>query len=228
MIRRWGILLLATMTLFVGVSGGTMTPQYSRYLNQSADQTYLYLTAAVDGTTTGCNYPPYCINVYHTGKVYLKVGSTGNWVYGSQVNPANYLSVSNAQTIQFVQGQVYSETDEEDVYCSGLGHNIFSFPQTAQVEVAVTQAVWPGSPPPVCGLISCVYPTQNSCISRPDASIAAVRSGDFPGATRLTWITLTPCIRFSWPGPWSCAGVAFAQLLGLNATLPPYACTSNP
>ena len=98
----------------------TMNPQYSSYVTYSADATHIYVTALVDGTTTGCNLPPYCINVYHQGKVYVTLAGTGGWVYGSQVPPSSYLSVSNAQSISATSTFVQVQTQGE-VICSEIG-----------------------------------------------------------------------------------------------------------
>jgi hypothetical protein len=144
-------LLTAVLAVFVGQAWGTMTPQYSSYVTHSADTTHIYATMVVDGTTTGCSLPPYCINVNHQGKVYLTLAGTGGWVYGSQVSPPSYLSVSNAQSLAYTPGSDYTEVTEADVYCSGLGHNIFSYLNSQHIELAVTEAVWT----PALGAPSC-------------------------------------------------------------------------
>ena len=230
--------LLAMPLLFLVIQAwGTMTPQYSSYTTRTADQSYLYVSAVVDGTTTGCNLPPYCIGYYHQGKIYLTLGSTGGWVTGTQTPPPNYLSVTNAKQVAFVEGDPFLNEDEEiDVYCSGLNQNIFSNPfQIAQVEVAFTQAYWSGSPPPTCGGTGnnpCIYLTSNHCTpatNPPDDPISSVLTGDYRGiATWIAWRTIAPCIRFSWPGPWGC-GPPLAFKVAMNEpTYPRYACTHNP
>lgn len=113
---RIGFLLL--VAVFLAAQAWAMTPQYSSYVNYSVDASHIYATAVVDGSTS-CdpNCPP---GAMHTGKIYLTLGSTGGWVNGNTVTPPTYLSVSNSQTIVGVPGVTYDESDEEEVYCSGL------------------------------------------------------------------------------------------------------------
>src|SRR4051812_2202771 len=103
------------VAMFLAAPAWAMTPQYSSYVNRSADETHIYATAVVDGLTS-CdpNCPP---GAMHTGKVYLQLGTTGgSWVNGNTVTPPTYLSVSNPKTINATPGVVYAESHQEQVY----------------------------------------------------------------------------------------------------------------
>jgi hypothetical protein len=100
-----------------------MDPQYSSYVNYTIDASHIYATAVVDGSTDCVgDCPP---GAMHTGKVYLALGGTGEWVDGSSVTPPTYIDISNPRTLDATPGVDYDESDDEDVYCSFLGSNIF-------------------------------------------------------------------------------------------------------
>ena len=53
------------------------------------------------------------------------------------MTPPTYLSVSNSQTINATPGVDYAESDQEAVYCSGLGFNIFQLIGDLSVSIKV-------------------------------------------------------------------------------------------
>lgn len=102
-----------------------MTYSYSTYTTNTADQNHFYVTAVVDGSAT-CNNVHIqslnCAAVTHQGQVYVSIGNVSGWQYGPAGNPNNYISVSNAQTLDDpVVGTDYSETTTAQIDCSVAG-----------------------------------------------------------------------------------------------------------
>lgn len=121
--------LLLTILLWGHIGFAQMTYNYSSYVQYGADATHIYATAVVDGSAT-CNNTHIqslnCSAIYHQGKVYLAVGNTSGWVYGAQVNPNNYISVTNAKTLDDpTYGTDYAVNSDEEVFCSGVGGLVF-------------------------------------------------------------------------------------------------------
>ena len=130
------------MVMSLGAQALAMTPQYSSYVNRSVDANHIYATAVVDGTTS-CD--PNCpLGAMHTGKVYLTLAGNGGWVNGNTVTPQTYISVSNSQTLNATSGVNYAESDQENVYCSNLGHNIFQVSSGPLLRIADTNFVQNG------------------------------------------------------------------------------------
>lgn len=127
---RLHLLLLPVLLLLLGHIGfGQMTYSYSSYVQHSNDATHIYATAVVDGSAT-CNNTHIqslnCSAIYHQGKVYLTIGNTGGWVYGGQVNPNSYISVTNSQTLTDpAVGTDYTLNADGEVFCSGVAGLVF-------------------------------------------------------------------------------------------------------
>src|SRR5438067_5223113 len=87
--------LLALLVILSGTCLATFTPQYETYTTYSVDDTYLYQTVVVDGSTTGdCYYTCNC-NQYgcsqcaipncpanHTPSINNSLGAAGGWSTG--------------------------------------------------------------------------------------------------------------------------------------------------
>jgi len=193
------------MTMSLAAQALAMTPQYSSYVNYSIDASHIYATAVVDGSTS-CD--PNCpLGAMHTGKVYLHLGSTGGWVNGNTVTPPTYLSVSNSQTINATPGVNYAESDEEEVYCSGLGSNIFQ--EGGGPLLKLTTTYWG---PPVTeqnnkcywGSLACSAGTTATC--KGGTAIAFVPS--CPQYVKATWLVVggvcTVFVGAAATGPGAC------------------------
>jgi Tectonin domain len=136
---------------------------------------------------------------------------------------------------------------EQNPYCDPINHNGGCSPYydtcanclggcsgaigiTTQVEGALTQAYWNGTPVPSCSKL-CSYSVHNNCTvatTPPDLNMIAVESGNYVGiATYISWINAAVCIRFFAPGPWACTP-ALSFINSLNVAMPPYPCTHNP
>jgi hypothetical protein len=120
----------------------------------------------------------------------------------------------------------------------GTGRSLGSFAPIlplVQVEGALTQASWNGTPAPSCSTsplgTRCSYTVKTNCTSAttpPDYNVGIINSGDYVGiATYVSWISAAACIRFNIAGPWICTpGLSFIN--SMNVVMPPYACTYNP
>jgi len=147
-----------------------MTYNYSSYVHYSADRTHIYATAVVDGSAT-CNNTHIqslnCSAIYHQGKVNLTIGNTGGWVYGGQVNPNSYISVTNSQTLANPAFNTdYTLNSAEEVFCSGAVALVFLQGGPTVFRIATTYF----GPPVVetgdkCywGSLACSAGTQPTC-----------------------------------------------------------------
>jgi len=116
--------LIASAVLLSGQFGfAQMTYDYSAYETHSYDASHIYATAVVDGSATCSNIHIQSLNcsaVTHQGQAYVNLAGTGGWVYGPEVNPNDYISVSNAQSINATAGD-YTLSAEGTVLCSVAG-----------------------------------------------------------------------------------------------------------
>jgi TonB-dependent receptor-like protein len=101
---------------------------------------------------------------------------------------------------------------------------------------AITDVAWPGTPAPSCPPNApCQYKTVWHCDAAhtpPDYNVIGINGGDYRKiATYVVWRAISPCIRFYWPGPWTCHNPIpiNSWLLSVNdPNYPLYACTHNP
>jgi hypothetical protein len=232
------ILWLVFGLWFIGVASAQMNPQYGAYWTMSVDQNNnLYVSSVVDGTTSPCSGA--CLYAQHQGQVYVKIGSSGGWVYGPYINPSSYMSVTNQRSIVATPGVDYSVDADGYVYCTLAGW-FFSDSVHFDGEVAYTRADWLGTPAPSCytlpqtKIVQCSYTVVNNCTAAttpPDNDFTGKTIGDrdYRGiATYLSWMNVAACYRFVPPGgSWTCLhGLAYLQ--GINSHVPPFACTHNP
>lgn len=99
-----------------------MIPEYSAYASASGNDTSISTLVTVEGytdvqPTAGCNLE----GVTHQGRVYNMLSTTGGWEDGPKVAPADYISVTNSQSIAATPGVSYPFSWEGAVYCSELG-----------------------------------------------------------------------------------------------------------
>jgi hypothetical protein len=235
-------LLLSLLLLTPSAFGAMGIYNYSSYTNRTGDSTHLYLTAVVDGSTNCYQASGLCLPAQHHGQVFAQIGSVTRWVYGPNVTPQTYISVQNAVTLtNVVDGVVYTEQTQASVTCT-IMNVVFFVTVWADAEIAVTQVMWPGTPPPVAGVYTVLW-NCTSDHSPPDYKVGSINSGTVPGATDIRWRAWSPCFRLiTLPGgvpltPWGCStsvatlfgAAANAQMVATNApTYPPYACTHKP
>lgn len=186
------VLRIFILALLAVPTWATMKPQYSSYVNTGSNDGHsLWATGVVDGTTTGCNLPPYCINVTHTGYMYVQLGSASG-TKSQAINPAGYLSVTNNQTIPATPGVDYAVNAWGKVICTQLGLFYFlSFSWKAGVSVADMQ--WNGAPP-IGGTdcvfdLSCPIPTKPTCYLQDYTEISVVPIAHCPAdGKEFRWI----------------------------------------
>lgn len=233
--------LLIALTLLLGqFAFSQMNTSYSIYMpNPTSDNTYIYVSGVVDGTSTCISNIEHfdCGSIYHQGQVQLTVGSNTGTTYGPHVCPKCYINQTGTESSTYQPGVIAQAKALGLVFCSGIGGIIWEgLPQIAQVEVAVTDVAWPGTP-------ACVVQQDGSCIYKvnwhcdaahtpPDYPVGSIKSGKVAGASYIVWRAISPCIRFHWPGPWGCYAGAFpvnSFMLSVNDPgYPLYACTHNP
>jgi len=155
--------------------------------------------------------------------------------------PATYINIQATEEATFCD--VFYIEDGYSQECEAIGNGTAldgtgrelgssSFlPVTVQIEGALTQAFWNGTPPSCSPNRVCTYAVQNNCTAAttpPDLNMAAVTSGDYVGiATYVSWMNAAGCIRFNIAGPWVCTKpLSFAN--AINVAMPPYPCTYNP
>jgi hypothetical protein len=151
---------------------GVMSPSYSTYTSLSLDSSlHIYTTVVVDGSTV-IHQSEYCNigGATHKGSVYNKLGSTGGWVYGPPVPPAQYFAVTNPQEIIGVPGVVYTDTTQADVLCSFVGGLFNSGPGNSLIKIGIANYIlesWDST--------NCTYmlycPNGNTAASCPTATV---------------------------------------------------------
>jgi hypothetical protein len=162
--------LLLTILLWGHIGFAQMTYNYSSYVQYSADATHIYATAVVDGSATCNNIHIQSLNcaIYHQGKVYLTLGNTGGWVYGAQVNPNSYISVTNSQTLANPADNTdYTVNADEEVFCSGIVGLVFFQGGPTVLRIASTYfgppVVVGGGDKCYWGSLACSAGTQPTC-----------------------------------------------------------------
>lgn len=225
--------LVLSAVLLLGQFGfAQMTYDYSSYDTNSFDSTHIYVTAVVDGSATCNNIHIESLNcsaVTHQGQVYVELGNTGGWVYGPKVNPNNYISVSNAQSITPTPGAEYTLNADGAVFCSAAGTVFLEEFPTEHFEFAWTMGKYTG----IKGLcnpttLECAYYVMNWCTSGttpPDDDLTGQTIADV--VQYNYWKVLSECVSLNGHQPWAC-NPKYNLALGYSAAQPLYACTSNP
>lgn len=194
-----------------------MTPSYSSYATFTVDTTHIYGTVVVDGSAT-CNEEIEHINcnaIRHQGQPSLVIGKTGGKVYGPQVCPTCYVSVSNPQSVPYTAGDTFNVTVEGAVFCSGIGSLIYeAFINAPQLGAGYTLVENKSSPSGFgCetsnGVTMCSFLVAPSCTNTPQWAPQVVDDG--PPASS-GWYSDYYCTRFSSSQPWSCQAIPDAAI----------------
>lgn len=210
----------------------TVQSKTSTLVSTSPLRATVTISTTISGSSVGGG-----AGIYHKATVNLSVDNQVGSASSGYVSPSTYINITASVVLDtstnlcLTDGAFCFENSTAQVYCTAANAYIAQFPFTAQVEVAFTQAYWKQGMAYTCSKGSCTYTALNQCTTAttpPDDPIGSVFTGDYTKiATYITWRTFAPCIRFNWPGPWSC-GPPLVFMSTLNATLPPYACTHNP
>ncbi len=102
--------------------GLSMIPEYTAYASTSIVGNTINTSVTVQGyavifPSAGCNLQ----GVTHQGRAYNKISNTGGWVYGPNVCPSCFISVSNNQSLSGALGGTYPFSWQGVVYCSKAG-----------------------------------------------------------------------------------------------------------
>jgi hypothetical protein len=230
-----------------------MSPQYAVYDTSSVDSinNIIYTTISIQGVTNpyNCTYGcgPYgqtctwnvCADAQHIPSITINGQTSTGPAYGP-AQQMNYAVTTATQITNdmLTNGSQNFSVDSADLYCTGLGGYILQI--TLDDELAVTKDEWNRAitgPTVGCvqfsdGYISCPYPVSPRCEpsnSPPDANVGTVNSGYDPTYNILDWISVTPCYRDGYSGPWLCGpGVAIKVATNPVPPTPLFPCTHNP
>jgi hypothetical protein len=147
-------MVMGTTSSSMGCCYNTITSQTITVLSWSPRRATLTFTTTLEGNVPTFTYP----GVVHQGTIYSHVGNEVGSVTGSWAAPNVYINLTTNVILDtnydtcLVDGYC-TEVTTAAVHCSAInGGNQFTSSSFAQVEVAVTEGYWGGSPPPACSV----------------------------------------------------------------------------
>ena len=197
----------------------------------------------VEGSASGA-YP----GVTHYSSI--SISANGHTFSGSspRVSPSTYIDFSGSVTLDsnndpcLTQDQTCAANDTGNVICSASGL-LFLASIRELTELAWTQVIWGGTPPPTptgCSMgdnydVLCVYSVYWNCTAAttpPDYKVTAIRSGtNYVGMQNVTWTAVTLCGAIAVNGtqvtPYVCLGEGGSYVFRVNSIPPPYECTAK-
>jgi hypothetical protein len=222
------IFLLVTFLILVPTKAsaqgcqGVMTPAYSTYNTLSMSHTtstvYLNSNVVVDGTTyivasRYCNLS----GAYHRGVVTNILNGVGGQLWGPEITPSGYISVTNPQEFIWT-GIIYANTTVGEVLCSFLGA-LFNITHARKLEAAWTKeesletesnCFWLNGPLSIMNCNIDSVPLCTVATTPPDAHNSPTTWQVYPTSAPLTWWSVAGCERPIDPktganlGPWIC------------------------
>jgi hypothetical protein len=204
---RTTITLLALLCAVSGACVASYYPQYESYTTITLDDTYLYQTVVVDGTTTGdCYYPCGCgqygcnqcpianCPADHTPSVQNELGDAGGWTTGAVQTMFAYTSLQTTAQLAYVEGQSYPSTTRGRIWCAVRAAFIIdAYIMGWDYSVARTYAKYTSGSTGTAPVILCN--AANDCTpatSPPMCSVGAVKEAEVPDcATHTPWVCFT-------------------------------------
>lgn len=122
--------------------------------------------------------------VYHVTTVTTKIGNHTGQASSGYVSPMQYVDEAATVTLDHTVDACLMgdsscfESTSGTVFCAQAAANVFMWPFTAEVEVAITDVYWPGTPP--CTLqanSACIYSVLWHCDGAhtpPDYQVGAI------------------------------------------------------